>query len=174
MTPPGESTSSSLSSREVDTDAERETTDNICSALFFLRKLSPQHPEYAPTPFQLLHLDPHSKPFHPAAHSAHAGAPLYGLVRTTVQEALVKVRASVWERHLDGNEGATAVVEALWHVGHMLTDDATRLQFLDRVQPRLEASFWHQSDVAAAKARTKAVTELCRPMWSRRAWEWDK
>ncbi|KAK6221194.1 hypothetical protein QIS74_04923 [Colletotrichum tabaci] len=152
-------------------DAELETTDYICSALFFLRKLSPHRPESALTPFQFLRLDPNARPFKPVDKSAHAGAPWYGLVRAAVQEAVVRVRASVWPRYVAGEENAAAVIDALWHVGHMLTDDASRLRFLDQVQPKLEASSWHQSQAAADRSKAKVITGLCSGMWSRRAWE---
>ncbi|GJC90587.1 hypothetical protein ColLi_13425 [Colletotrichum liriopes] len=141
-------------------------TDNICSSMLALRKLSPDRPDATPLPFEFLGLDPYAKPFSPIENSAHAGAKWHADAHRAVWDASARMRASVWSRYTAGDEGARDVVEALWHVGHMLTDDATRSRFLSELQPRLEPSRsilpW------MPRSRHKETQAYCQEAWNSR------
>ncbi|GKT97283.1 hypothetical protein Ct61P_15133 [Colletotrichum tofieldiae] len=130
-----------------------KTIDNSCSALFALLRLQP-------TPFAFLGLDPHAEPFSPVEESAHPGARWHVAARQRVLDAAAALRTSVWALHEGGDRAATAVVQASWHVGHMLTDDATRTWFLTHIPPRLET----------AREPGLVVRELCQHVWDARGW----
>ncbi|KAL0929248.1 uncharacterized protein CTRU02_215789 [Colletotrichum truncatum] len=58
----------------------------ICAALYALRAVTPENPDNAPTPFQLLNLDASAPPFYPSEDAAFVGAPLYDqMIRVTVR-----------------------------------------------------------------------------------------
>ncbi|GKT61340.1 hypothetical protein ColTof4_01422 [Colletotrichum tofieldiae] len=150
-----------------------QTTDRICSALFALRKMAPQHSGLAPTPFELLRLDPQTKPFSPAESSAYPGSEGYLAVHEQLREAEARVRAEIWSRYARGDESLKPVVEALWHVGYMLRDDETRFYFLTDIQPRFNRpSAWKTvvASVGAQQTRADVVDGLCWGLWSSKGW----
>ncbi|GKT61335.1 hypothetical protein ColTof4_01417 [Colletotrichum tofieldiae] len=136
-------------------------TDRVCSALFALQRISPNHVEMAPTPLGLLSLD--AKPlFNPIESSSHPGTPGYVDVQRAVLGAATQVRDSACPRQVANDEAATHVVEALWHVSHMLLHDESRVYFLSEVQPRLEVGLGR--DIATGSPgslRAKVVQSLC-------------
>ncbi|GJC89365.1 hypothetical protein ColLi_12203 [Colletotrichum liriopes] len=160
-----------------------EATLQICAVFYTLRNLGPENPSDAPTPFELLQLDPLAPPFHPPQDSARPGTRYYNAVKHEVIEAGKKIRAaaaSPARMHApeypprDGGTGdsgdirgrgnsdrADLVLRASWSVTDMLLSDDTRAVFLDKVQPRLTS--W--------VAKVTVIEGLCGAVWMERGWD---
>ncbi|KAK1953577.1 hypothetical protein LY78DRAFT_730863 [Colletotrichum sublineola] len=147
--------------------ARRETeqeTDNICSALDALHDLYLRRPASFQDPFSFLGLDPRAPPFDPPESSAHPGAPNHEAARKTVTAAVSRIREPVWAMHLAGEAGAKRVVEATFHVGYVLEDDATRTKYLIDLQPILDKMAKYPG------GKWRAASTFCGEFWRRMGW----
>ncbi|KAK1657654.1 hypothetical protein BDP55DRAFT_566748 [Colletotrichum godetiae] len=119
----------------------KPSTVKICATLFALRAMTPDDPDNAPTPFQLLGLDPLSAPFYPPGSSAFPG--------------------SCERQKAEGQRAAQkAFVTASNFAATMIINDAARMQYLLRVQPEIES--W--------AGRVRAVDGLCGQVWRDMGW----
>ncbi|KAK1957373.1 hypothetical protein LY78DRAFT_552951, partial [Colletotrichum sublineola] len=139
------------------------STTKICAALHALRAIAPDDPSSAPTPFELLRLDPRAAPFYPPRDSAYPGSRSYSEVEAIVIKATEDLRSELWPRKGQLEPGSTAerVVFASYLVGAMLIDDAARNAYMELVQPNLGG--WVRT--------VKAVDGLCGGMWRTMEWE---
>ncbi|GJC91156.1 hypothetical protein ColLi_13994 [Colletotrichum liriopes] len=149
-----------------------ESLDRICSALFALDRISPNHPENSPTPFGLLGLDAYAEPFYPVEKSVYPGSEWHAAAHETIQKATERLRELLWAKYLAGDQAAVRTVDALWHVGYMLLYDDSRAYFLRVVQPRLDGSgsLWNLGRTSRASTRVSAVRQLCLDAWALRGW----
>ncbi|KAK1990478.1 hypothetical protein LX36DRAFT_716724 [Colletotrichum falcatum] len=128
------------------------TTIHICTALYALRALKPDHPSRAPMPFEFLYLNPLAAPFHPPRDAAHIGSNNHGAVVEAVTKAGrdnrdILAGPSLLSSGEGGGGGIGAAAErstktelalrASWFVTDMLLNDEARLYFLERIQPKL-------------------------------------
>lgn len=138
------------------------TTVRICAAFHSLRQLSPDRPSSAPTPLQLLQLDPSTiSAFHGGKDAAIPGSKAWEAAKDEVLRAGMRVRATLQGGGDGGGAAVTdKVARASWFVTEMLLHDETRVTFLRDVQPRL--SSWHSA--------VKTIEGLCHDVWEDQGW----
>ncbi|KAK1975344.1 hypothetical protein LZ30DRAFT_361750 [Colletotrichum cereale] len=165
---------------------ERPSTVKICNALHALREMHPESPSLVLSPLELLGLSTTDAALRDAgkASSAKAGSQANRTLRAAILKSGNHVREPLWARCAwikkkkkkkggfdDGGSDECAdglaqrTIRASYVVSDMLLDNAARVEFLTKLQPKLG-----ENGAVTLKHRLEAVDRFCAHAWKSRGW----
>ncbi|KAK1569554.1 uncharacterized protein LY79DRAFT_674588 [Colletotrichum navitas] len=164
---------------------ERPSTVKICNALHALREMHPESPSLVLSPLELLSLSTTDVALRDAgkASSAKAGSQANRALRAAILKSGNHVREPLWARcawnkkknkggGVDGGGSddcadglAQRTIRASYVVSDMLLDNAARVEFLTKLQPKLG-----ENGAVTLKHRLEAVDRFCAHAWKSRGW----